>query len=143
MIDSVSEKPSVIIITEVKPKTRKSIDVAKFAINGYDFFANDFENLNARGIIIYVNKNFNVNPVDLNFDYNESLVVKINKFDQKEDLTIIGVYRSPNSINENNPKIIEIIKHTVKVTQGKIMYIEDFNLGDVNWDDCVSPKAFD
>ena len=98
MLDSVSAKPSVIIIIEVKPKTREIIDVAEFAINGYNIFANDFENLNARGIIIYINKNFNANSVDLNFDYSEYLAVRIKKFDQREDLTIIAIYRSPNSL---------------------------------------------
>ena len=86
LLSNLPSKPSVIVVTEVKPKRQPWPTVSEFSISGYNIFGNKLEEEN-RDILIYVDKQYNADIVDRDNDFKEYLEVCIRKFDTRADLT--------------------------------------------------------
>ena len=102
----------IIGITETNYKNIKDKpNILEYNLVGYDIFHNDTldTKIPHRGIILYIKKNLKATQISfVNSCFNESIWVSIDlKFN--ETLLIGCIYRSPNSNDNNNSKLIELI----------------------------------
>ena len=87
LIKSLQQKPSVIAITEVKPKHKWHSNMNQLQIEGYCMFSNNLDNVNSRGVIIYVDKCLHSSEISIETKFSENIFVKINC-----DLVIGNIY---------------------------------------------------
>jgi len=105
LIKSLQQKPSVIAITEVKPKHKWHSNINELQIEGYCMFSNNLDNVNSRGVIIYVDKCLHSSEISIETKFSENIFVKINS-----DLVIENIYRSPGSGKENDSELYDLIQ---------------------------------
>ena len=125
------EKPDIIAITETKSKTIQEND-SIFDIPNFD----KFENSNPqRGVVIYINSAYNARKVDrLNsHSYQEGVWCS---FDSKENFKVLVgcIYRSPNSKENNNSRLSELLTSAEIKRYDKVCIMGDFNFPKLKWD---------
>ena len=134
--------PDLIAITEVKPKVRSGVMLAEFNIPGYDMFCNSGFEGTGRGTVLLVKSVLKPNPVTelTNNKFVESTWCTI--INDKNDKILIGViYRSPNSSNENNEALLDLIKKADNMRETRhLIMVGDFNLPDLRWNGLDSPR---
>jgi len=121
--------PDIIVLVEVKPKNaRYKLQNSEIQMEGYTLHEN-IEEI-GRGICIYVKDMLNPSEIKVNtYGSEESIWLEI------EGNNIIGcIYRSPNSTDENNHKINEMIKNLGALKQN-LLVMGDFNYPEVIWKD--------
>jgi len=128
-----SEKPDIMVVTEVSAKNKSQvIPVVCLMSEGYDLFTNDLEK---RGIIMYIKKSLRANVEDLNLEQvDEALWCSI-QLKGRDKLLVGAIYRSPNSTDENNRAMIRHIKTCVERRDFTHFVITgDFNLKNIDWE---------
>jgi len=78
LIKSLQQKPSVITITEVKPKHKWHSNINELQIEGYCMFCNNLDYVNSRGVVIYVDKSLHSSEISIETKFSENIFVKIN-----------------------------------------------------------------
>jgi len=68
-------------------------------------FSNNLDNVNSRGVIIYVDKSLHSSEISIETKFSENNFVKINS-----DLVIGNIYRSPGSSEENDSELYDLIQ---------------------------------
>ena len=112
LLKTLKKKPSIIAITEVKPKSAKyKLNASELSLEGYNIFHGGLEDSNLRGIVIYVDKYLKASPISVPIDFQENIFIEIKGVNKKDTLVMGNIYRSPNSSFENNCKIIEAIDY--------------------------------
>ena len=100
--------PNILAITEAKNKSKSClIKLSELNLNGYNILSSDMDlDPNSRGIVVYINNNYEYNVIECNTKLKEcdSLVIKI-KTDNKKELFLYIIYRSPNNTYDNNKTI--------------------------------------
>jgi len=127
------EKPDIMIITEVSAKNKTQVTpVVSMMCQGYDLFTN---NLEKRGILMYVKTSLKANVEDLNTgQVDEALWCSI-KLQGRDKLLVGAIYRSPNSPQENNDAMMRHLKTSVERREFTHFVITgDFNLKSVDWE---------
>ena len=127
------EKPDIMIITEVCAKNRtEATPVVSLMCQGYDLFTNELEK---RGIAMYVKKSLKANVEDLNMEQvDEALWCSI-KLRGSDKLLVGAIYRSPSSSEENNKALMKQIKTCLERRDFTHYVITgDFNLRNIDWE---------
>ena len=142
LLNSLNEKPNLIIITEVNPKLHASNFLeSEFSINGYTMFCANVGIEKHRGIIIYVDNKLTAVEVDVFTTFSECVFVQI-KNKKSVTITVGAFYRSPSSTQQNDESLYMLISNLLKQNKEKILLIGDFNFRNVNWENwtCSSPN---
>ncbi|XP_076464018.1 uncharacterized protein LOC143296118 [Babylonia areolata] len=127
-------KPSVIGITEVKPKnTRYAVQECEVAIDDYDLFHNRTDK-KGRGMCLHVDSSLKASQIEVqDNDFEEQILVEC-RLDGSDKLLIGLIYRSPNSPPENTEKLNKLIVDLGKQKQySHILPMGDFNHPKVDW----------
>ena len=133
LIRITKEKPDIIGLTEIRAKNeRYAAKDVEYEIPHYDMFLNEEPK---RGIAMYFAK-----------ELNAQLCVEFadNKFQEQlwctvrggnDETVLVGcIYRSPNSDDQNNTELFNMLKSEKMSKFNKICIFGDFNFPDVNWD---------
>jgi hypothetical protein len=139
LVESLKHKPNIIAITEFKDKCNKDVNIQEFSIPGYLLYCNDISSL-SRGVLLYVDNSLESSEISIDSLYNEFIIVKI-KGANGVYLTVCNVYRSPNSSYENDIKLSELINKLCSDIKGDILFVGDFNLGDIDWANYTAPNS--
>ena len=127
-------KPDLIAITEAKSKRQMSTLLAEFSIEGYNVISNDLENQDNRGLLIYISNKYESALVNVNSSFKEVLLVEIKKFNKTgEKLMFVNMYRSPNSVQDNNVELFKLMKEIIDLKFQKYVILGDFNFPGIDW----------
>ena len=133
LISTLTYKPRVIVVCEVNSKIMSNnLLESEFNIFGYNTFCVNIGIKGKRGILIYIDSILSSSIININSSFSEFLFVQIKLF-ENYNLTIGAIYRSPSSNSENNLALVKLINTVIKSIHGKILFIGDFNLGDIKW----------
>ena len=129
-----SEKPNVVVITEVNPKNQRyNTTKHELAMDGYTLFTNA-ETKGVRGVAIYIKNH--LNPVEprivKTLGVQEAIAVEI-KLRGSDKQLIMAVYRSPNSPSDNNSKLNDMIQELHLSSYSHILLLGDFNYPELEW----------
>ena len=122
--------PDVIIITETWTHSAISNDFLNIP-NYYITARHDrSDTLNGRGggILIYVKSKWKSCETTTQCDFNQHASVKIAS--NNDQVSIVVIYRSPNSSKTNNDALIEMLRGV----SGQVIVLGDFNYPAANWD---------
>ena len=127
-------KPQIIGITESLPKNAHTQPLStEYEIKTYDMFSNKNPK---RGVLLYIDKTLNARECETlnNIEYDES--VWCTYIDADENNVIVGcIYRSPNSTQENNTGLLDLMKNPEISKYDKVCIMGDFNYPEARWDD--------
>jgi hypothetical protein len=127
-------KPNIIAITEVRPKNLKhNLLNSELNLKGYNMFSVNIEDQTGRGIVIYVDSRLKASQINIPNVFQEFVFVEIKIDNGSENLIIGNIYRSPNSVEENDIKLNELIDYVCKAGSGRILIVGDFNFGQIHW----------
>ena len=125
-------KPDIIAITE--SWTHADIYDAEVEMDGYKLYRQDRTDTHqgrGGGVLLYVTQKISSVAVECPVIYTNSIWADIITSGGK---TRIGVvYRSPNSTEENNSMMYEVLEEMTSTTS--VIILGDFNLPGLNWDD--------
>jgi exonuclease III len=127
------EKPDIICLVEILPKNTKfSVNAPEIQVNGYDCFSNINDKDCRRGVAIYVKKSLGAVPSKLkeSFNFEESCWCEVPLRDS-DRLYIGGIYRSPNSNDENNKNLNEALSSLP--AKSHMLIMGDFNYPEIDW----------
>ena len=127
LLSTLTVKPHVIAITEVKYKNNRSFSVSELSLDGFDLYSNDLEK-NQRGVLIYVNSSLCSSLVNIDTNFNENLFIRIN-----DEIIIGNIYRSPSSKAENDEELCKLI-HYISKEYTHLILVGNFNFSDIHWD---------
>ena len=134
-IKSAEIAPSIIAITEAKPKKyRYQVTAAEFKIDGYDIFTSNIPGHQGRGIIVYTASELRAHEITLNTKFEENLTVCI-KLENDDKLMVTCIYRSPSSLQPNNKALCDLISEIDRRPEQRKLMVGDFNYPSISWDD--------
>jgi len=87
----------------------------------------------------YVDSNLDSSEVSFDSLFKEFIIVEI-KETNGVHLTVRDVYRSPNSLCDNDTNLTELINNLCRITKGDMLIVGDFNLGDIDWEIYTIPN---
>ena len=123
----------IIIINEVKPKNhRYQMAAVDFALEGYSTFCNNLDSNTGRGLIIYTKHYLEASPLDLASEFSEYVSVKI-PLKKHKMLTLVGIYKSPDTTDDNETRLFELIKEASNFSS-HVLITGDFNYPGIDWD---------
>ena len=124
-------EPSIIAITELKPKRLKYFEQVEYAFPGYVLFTNKDMRLGAG---IYIKKS--LNPVEYDglsdIKFEESVWCTFTS-KRKENVLLGCIYKSPNSVPQNEEALMEMLRKAGNLNFDKICIVGDFNYPTVDW----------
>ena len=86
-----------------------------------------------RGVAIYTKKSLNADAVKVETPFKESVWCKIQL--QNHDSLILGcLYRSPNSNDDNNQALEDLLKNISNRQESHKLLLGDFNMPEINWE---------
>jgi hypothetical protein len=137
---AIIEKPHVIAVTEVKPKNYRDITLEDFTLEGYETHSLNVTSRVGRGIIIYTHESVRANDIEILVEYDEACWMEI-KLDKGDKLLIGCLYRSDSGTQENNNKLLDIIKHAMSLDYSHYLFMGDFNYNSICWDNWTTTKS--
>ena len=129
-------EPDIIAIVEALPKNVISCPLeAEFSLKGYSLITNFdvSKNLKLRGLIIYVKSKFNYEVLANPTNFREALIVDI-VLSLGNKLSIVLVYRSPSSSNENCNELNLLLNILGPSISDNWIILGDFNYKKIDWD---------
>ena len=119
----------VLVITEALPKNHKyGIQQVEFKIKNYNMISNFEMKTCHRGILIYVRESLSMDNIDCNIIFSEFMLSRVMQHNNVL-MHILAIYRSPNSTDENNQHMIDLLnKICPMVDLANLVIIGDFNL---------------
>ena len=133
LVDSSKIKPMIIAVTEVKPKnSRFNPELSEYQLDGFEQFHVNLDKKQSRGILIYVNKEISASQVALVSPFEEVVLIEISLVNS--DKLLFGcIYRSPNSCDENNVLLIDLMRKINDATHSHKVIVGDFNFPSIDW----------
>jgi len=131
-----NEEIHIIAVTEVNSKvTSDSTEMCEYQLKGYDmFYVNQSPN-EGRGLILYVKQELEATPVSFNVQFQESIWTSISIDANTKNSMLIGcIYRNPNSTDENNYQLLQLLKEANSNRYASVLILGDFNYPHINWD---------
>lgn len=136
-----TDKPDIMMITEVLPKNNRfGIFKSELSLDGYDIFPENFPSKNSRGVIIYVRQGLKAVEVGISHEFKEYVCIKIN-LAGNDKLLVACIYRSPSSADENYELLNDLLQHISNLEEESFSHIlitGDFNFPSIVWDKCES-----
>ncbi len=133
------DKPDIICLSEILPKHSKySVLLTELQIKGYDCFTNINDMDCKRGVAVYTKDHLCAVPskVKESMIFTESAWCEI-ALRGNDRLYIGGIYRSPNSSDENNKKLNDALASISN--KSHVLIMGDFNHPEIDWTDETSP----
>ncbi|KAI8493802.1 hypothetical protein Bbelb_281490 [Branchiostoma belcheri] len=127
-------QPDIIVTTETNPKnSRFKMTRTELSIPGYNLFTNA-ERDGVRGTAVHVKNDINAMTADKvdQESFTEVIPVEV-KLNQHDRLLIMGIYRSPNSISENNEKLNKLIQNCGTWGYSHMLIVGDLNYPTITW----------
>ena len=97
-------------------------------------------NNTGRGIITYTREGLNVQLLEPKKSFEEYLGLQID-LRNGDKLQLYTIYRSPNSSNENNDHLLDLLRNISENEPSHLVIVGDFNLPDINWQDMTTPST--
>lgn len=134
LLGSMNHTPDIIVITEVNSKQRKNkMSESEFFLENYNIFSANIGCINSRGIIIFVKNSLSAQKYEFSSNFEEFLFAEVR--DSCNTSIVIGaIYRSPNSLKENNELLFELINNFCSNCKSKLIIVGDFNFPNIDWD---------
>ena len=125
-------KPDIICVTEVYPKNKKSeTQEIELELSGYTMFHTDSPK---RGVIMYLANHLIGYQIKLESEFEENVVCKV-VTNNKEELVLAAIYRSPESKADNNDKLNDLLSELNDTIKWKhLCIVGDFNYKEINWE---------
>ena len=137
-INSEDKKPDIIAITEVKVKNSRYLTLpSELNIDNYHLYHKNLDVREGRGIVIYLSQDLQVNEVNFNKNFQEFLALEV-KLQTNDRLLLITCYRSPNSSENNNTELLDLMDEIEIANFSHLLMLGDFNYGDINWNTGIS-----
>ena len=136
-----SEKPKIIIITEVNNKhTRLPPDKVLYNLPHFQMFDKNLSK-GFRGILIYIHESIkDVIEVSANSTFEEYLLLSI-QINKTERFLICCIYRNDSGTQINNIQLNELIKEVSDLKSSHLLITGDFNYKDIVWDSLTTTKG--
>jgi hypothetical protein len=99
-------------------------------MEGYKIISYDLDKF-SRGIIVFTKLGLQYSVVVSDIDFEETIIIKV-KTRLKQDIILCAVYRSPNSNDKNDSKLLSLIQE-LKDKYKKVVFIDDFNTREIDW----------
>ena len=139
LINSQSEGPSIIAVTEFKPKCKNSVQLSDFSLPGFQMFSN-IDDENTRGILIYVKKGIECSQIELHNNFAEYIAIKIKGVGNDMDsLLFCCCYRSPSCDVVNSRMLFDLLGGISAHPCDRKIVIGDFNFPGIDWVHNFSP----
>ena len=126
--------PDIVVLTEIFPKSIVSTENLKqeLKIEGYDLLLGKVTEA-SKGVCIYVKTGLSYYECKIltETSYNESCCCII-RLDFLKEILICGIYRSPNSKEDNSRHLIELINMAVGLKLHYTVIIGDFNYPNIS-----------
>ena len=130
-------RPDIIAITESKPKNLTyDINKVEFEIEGYTLYTNSLVKDNTRGCILYVRNRITANEIEFQNKFDDSIWVEI-KLKNNDKLAIGCIYRSPNSDQTNNQKMLTRNVNVKNITENIINNTNSLNVNIIPSSECI------
>ena len=127
-------KPDVIGLAEVNPKNAKwTLELQDLQLMGYTMYCN----LEGRGVALYVRDSVKSGDLKLTTSSKSSTWCEV-KLKNKDRLVIGLVYRSPNTTDEENNKLIDMVTEVVNMKPSHLMIMGDLNYPGIEWSTMMS-----
>ena len=130
VLKSLTNKPTVIAITEVKHKTKWHTELCELSLDGYEILHNDLQNAH-RGVVIYIDSRAIFRQLDFNTEVSEYVSVEFKC--GCSNLVLTTIYRSPNSTQQNDMAINDLIDKICNHQRGYKLFVGDFNFNQIDW----------
>ena len=134
--------PDIVVLTEIFPKNIVSTENLKqeLKIEGYDLLLGKVTEA-SRGVCIYVKTGLSYYECKIltETSYNESCCCII-RLDYLKKMLICGIYRSPNSKEDNSRHLIELIYMAAGLKLHYTVIIGEFNYPNISWADWTTPN---
>ena len=133
-------QPDIIGLTEAFSKRNESINMSEYEIDGFQQFSNPrFVGKGNRGTILFIRSDLEANLYNRMNDRSckEACWCEV-KINGNDKLLIGIVYRSPNSPDENNQKLNDMISALNNEPHSRKVIMGDFNYREINWDHWLS-----
>ena len=113
-VNSFDSKPDIIIITEVNAKNFTEMFTENvYILPGFNICSCNIGSKGKRGIIIYIDVKIKSSVLSPSNSFEECLCIEI--LDKHITvLTVVAIYRSPNSNNSNNHSLLNFISQVCK-----------------------------
>ena len=123
------EKYDVICISETLPKnvTEKE-GYLNIELEGYEGFHTN----TGRGVSIYVRDHIKCERIELTTRFNDHIWMKL-RMNNNCDILIGCIYRSPNSSNENNEALLNLLQEACNINTLQKIIVGDFNYKEIDW----------
>ena len=114
------------------PKNKKNlVQDCILDLEGYTRYQTDQEK---RGVIVYIANHLDSYQIDLESEFSEYLVCNI-RLNNRDDITLGCIYRSPDSEEENNALLNSLLMEINNSIKHKhVCIMGDFNYKEINWD---------
>ena len=122
------QSPDLLCITETLPKN--SLYYTPFDLDSYGYTS--YHSCVGRGVSVYVKNCWSSEQIHLNVEYTESIWVRVS-CSNNTCFTIGTVYRSPNSTQENNQALIQLVEEATKIQSNSLICVGDFNMKEIDW----------
>ena len=129
------QKPHVLALTEFG--AGNSVNDGELGVEGYSLYRGDHSTGSGglgKGVAVYVSNSLNHSACprfgDQGFDCSCWITVKLS---DNKTLLVGVVYRSPNSDDENNAKLLAMLRLATTVHCDHFVICGDFNLPRINW----------
>lgn len=136
------ERPDIVCLSEILPKNCSNpVQPAEIQLDNYDCFTNIGETQCHLGVGIWTKKCLQAQPVTLSKDHSktqESTWCEI-PLDQGDRLLVGCIYRSPNSTEENNNQVNQLLKD-MTMNRSHTLVTGDFNHPQIDWKEGTSPS---
>ncbi len=133
--------PDIIAVQEVFPKNSEvQPDKVTYETNGYELFLGN--NMEKRGVALYIKDDIKANEILLLTSYEEAVWCEI-KLKGKDKLIVGSVYRSPNSGQDNNTELANMLKDIAKEHASHLLIMGDLNFPRIDWINETSPASLD
>ena len=141
-IESMSEKPMIIALQEVKPKNFKYDRLlAEYNLEGYEIIHKNLEKSSrGRGMLIYIQQSLKYTSVNIDIDFEEYLCIEI-KLSGNDKLLFSSIYRSPSSTQLENQKLCELLRKICNMKYSHYITVGDYNLPKIDWRNCTTPAG--
>ena len=124
----------VLVITEALPKNHKyGIQQVEFKIKNYIMISNFEMKTCHRGILIYVRESLSMDNIYCDIIFSEFMLSRVMQHNNVL-LHILAIYRSPNSTDENNQHMFDLLNRICSMVDlSNLVIIGDFNLKHIDW----------